>query len=80
MMDTSLWPVIIYSPKVVSFIKKRNHHWPFLDSIFMPEPPRWLIQNNRLEDAAGVFRTISKVNRKKVPDNLMEMLEDIRAS
>ena len=44
----------------------------------MPEPPRWLIQKGRLKEAAAVIRRMCKVNKKKVPDDLDQIIEEIR--
>jgi len=44
----------------------------------MPEPPRWLIQNNRLKEAETVVRRMAKVNDKKLPANLDKILQEIR--
>ena len=46
----------------------------------MPEPPRWLIQNNRLEEAEDVFKRMAKMNKTKVPEGLSKMLEEIRVT
>ncbi|XP_075994216.1 solute carrier family 22 member 13-like [Genypterus blacodes] len=42
----------------------------------LPESPRWLMTQGRKEDVRKEVQRAAKVNRKKVPEDLLDMLED----
>ena len=41
----------------------------------VPESPRWLISNGRLEEARTIVETASKANNKQVPHHLLQESE-----
>ncbi|XP_064114552.1 beta-alanine transporter-like isoform X2 [Macrobrachium nipponense] len=51
---------------------------PFLAFFFfwcvLPESPRWLLANGRLEEAEKIMRKMARVNRKQLPENYMANL------
>ena len=44
-----------------------------------PESPRLRLTQNRVPEAEKIIRTIKRVNREPVPDDLTEQLEEIAA-
>ncbi|XP_043197798.1 carcinine transporter-like [Amphibalanus amphitrite] len=53
--------------------------WVLLASYYwiMPESPRWLIQNARLEEAERIVQKIAKVNKKPIPTNYLEGIKEL---
>ncbi|XP_068227579.1 beta-alanine transporter isoform X2 [Palaemon carinicauda] len=51
---------------------------PFLAFFFfwcvLPESPRWLLANGRLEEAEKIMKKMARVNRKQLPENYMANL------
>jgi hypothetical protein len=42
----------------------------------MPESPRWLLAKHRKADAVKILRKMARVNKKKLPDNLIVSLNE----
>lgn len=47
----------------------------FLYACVMPESPRWLLAEDRLEEALKVLETMARVNRKQIPEDFREKLQ-----
>ncbi|XP_078714024.1 solute carrier family 22 member 3-like [Lampetra fluviatilis] len=54
-------------PNVVLF----SYYW------LLPESPRWLISQNRKEQAFGVLKKISNVNGRELSDNIRKNFEEV---
>ncbi|XP_023214691.1 organic cation transporter protein-like isoform X1 [Centruroides sculpturatus] len=39
---------------------------------FVPESPRWLVAQNRIDEAEVIVQKIAKVNKKKIPPNFLK--------
>ena len=42
----------------------------------MPESPRWLLANGRIEEAKEVLTKIAKSNKKKLPGEMFQNLQE----
>lgn len=47
----------------------------FLYILVMPESPRWLLAEDRLEEALKVLETMARINRKPFPEDFKEKLQ-----
>lgn len=54
--------------------------FPYPYKRFIPEPPRWQIQNGQIKGAISVFKRMANMSKKDMPDDLEKTLIAIRVS
>ncbi|XP_026469620.1 carcinine transporter [Ctenocephalides felis] len=49
----------------------------FLYAFFLPESPRWLLANGKLNEALTILQTLASVNKRTIPESFLNRLQNL---
>lgn len=51
-------------------------HFLFFSNRIMPESVRWLVSQNRTEEAIEILKQVAKTNKKELPDERLDFIRN----